>query len=135
MSLQSNEFCKDIGMNGGDRMRETKTVTIISADPDDLPKSLEEFIGWLQDKLDEVPPEFRAAARCEYCCSREFGGELEITYQRPETDEEVSGRERYAQMVVADRVRRDVAELRRLIAKYPDEIRSSLFGAAGVDAP
>jgi hypothetical protein len=60
------------------------------------PDSIKQLIGWLTDKLQEVPPEYADTAKFEIESVGGYEGEhhseIELYYHRPETDEEMAAR-------------------------------------------
>lgn len=89
-----------------------------------VPGTLAKAIDWLQSKLDFVPPEYRGVVRLEIDATTWYEMEyptIKIVYSRPETDEEMSERrENFERNREAYR-RRDLAQLRELQAKYPED--------------
>lgn len=65
-------------------------------DGDWPPESLVEFVKWAKRKLDEIPKGSRRSAKIEIGSAGGYDGdhnpEIEITYTRPETAEEVAER-------------------------------------------
>ena len=104
-------------------MKKQITVTIYDYDNarSSPPGNLVEYIAWLQAKLNEIPEEFRPAARTDIYGSDSYGSGVlcyTIEYDRPETNEEEAAREN-ADRVKADAVRqRELATLAALRAKY-----------------
>lgn len=68
-------------------MNDTKTMTSIF-ECSEAPESLPDFIEWMQDKLAEIPEEYRQSAKIEVKDYNEWDcAEYVIRYTRPETDE------------------------------------------------
>lgn len=89
----------------------------------DLPwGSLPEAIEFLKSKLEEIPPEYRAASLFEIEDGSDGYGsiwvEMRVVYQRPETDDEMQSRLVTAkrQRISAEALQR--AEYERLKAKF-----------------
>lgn len=84
--------------------------------------SLLRVIGALQVVLDSIPAEFRASARCEINSTGGYEGShsahVEVTYTRPETDEEVVARLEEQSIVAMMKEREGRAQLAQLQAKY-----------------
>lgn len=88
------------------------------------PAHLVDAINWFQSKLEEIPVEYRETALCEIDSAGGYEGShyghIEISYVRPETDEEMASRiVRNEQREAAKRVE-EIAALRALRARYPD---------------
>lgn len=87
----------------------------------DIPATLAGMVGWVEDKLAEIPEAARAEATFEFGTSYEYGEtypNIEITYSEPETDDEVIARltlERERNRVAKEK---DMAAFARLKAKY-----------------
>lgn len=70
---------------------------IFNRDRDWPPDDLVGFIAWFQGKLDEIPEQFRGAARVDLSTDYEEGDcyvDLSIYYDRPETEEEIDARQK-----------------------------------------
>jgi len=54
------------------------------------------FMAWFQERIDSIPPEFRPQAKIEFASEGGYYGDhsphIEITYLRPETDEQYASR-------------------------------------------
>lgn len=76
--------------------RGSVTETLLSESPyGTLPDKLPKAIKWLQGYLDKVPAKLRSKARIRFDTHMEYGDtypRIEITYERPETDEEWTAR-------------------------------------------
>ena len=122
-------------------MKQEKTVTVFRGIPFGMgypyrPR-LREAIDWLEQRLEEVPPAYRASAEVLVDSEPDYGDHsfpnMEIRYRRPETDEEEHERERaqVAQVQRAERAEREMFE--RLKAKY-GEVFERLKAKYGEDA-
>ena len=88
------------------------------------PSLLVDVIAWFSNKLAEIPEQYRADARCEIDAVSGYEGEsyahIEISYERPETDKEMT----YIIMnedTLSGRIReREIDMMKKLQAKYPD---------------
>lgn len=61
------------------------------------PERAIEFVAWLNERLAQIPVDYMGSARVEIGSTQSYGDDyatIEISYIRPETDEEVA--ERYA---------------------------------------
>lgn len=84
------------------------------------------FMAWFQERIDQIPPEFRAAARIEISCESSYYdssiAHIEITYMRPETDEQYSSRLQREAKAAANAARvqeqNERAALAALLKKY-----------------
>jgi hypothetical protein len=99
-------------------MKQQKTIrkTVEQYDADWPPEDAAGALAWFQQKLDCVPSEFRTTARIQIDSEESYGSSkatIEISYTRPETDEEEAQRKQQA-AAKADRQRAD--ELRTLAA-------------------
>ena len=77
------------------RERSEVNVKVCFVEQWDLPKKLEDAIAFLQEKLEEIPQEFRPVADCDFDRNETYGSyysTLEISYWRPETDKEWAAR-------------------------------------------
>lgn len=88
-------------------------------DPESIP--VLELMEDLREALSHIPPEFHGNARMKI--GLRLGDDayvdgLKVTYERPETDDEVAARERAVQGVNDAARRREIAVLRQLQAKY-----------------
>ena len=86
-----------------------------------IPPTLVAAIAWLQEKLEQIPPEFRANARIEVEGVSSYDSSyanILIDYMRPATESEIQEK----QNKDAERKRqieeREQAELERLQSKY-----------------
>jgi hypothetical protein len=72
--------------------RGTRTETLLSEGPyGSLPESLPKAIKWLQNYLSQVPTRLRSKTRINFDTYTEYGEtypRIEISYTRPETDDE-----------------------------------------------
>ena len=60
------------------------------------PSKLMEFRDWLHTKIMEIPKEYLETATIEFDCDTSYDSSyanIEISYERPETDEEKDSRE------------------------------------------
>lgn len=109
-------------------MKQAKHIskTVEKYDGDWPPEDAAGALAWFQAKLDDVPQEFRGTARIGIDATESYGSAyatIEISYTRPETDDEEAERERQA-AARADRTRAEELQmLTALQAKYgrPDE--------------
>jgi len=88
---------------------------------DDWPSSNGyEFIKWFTDKLESIPEEFKKDAVFDLDATDSYGSPyvtLELYYNRPETQEEISDRQaRYKNTKVIQK-NNDIAEFERLKKK------------------
>lgn len=83
-----------------------------------------DVIGWLNDLLQSIPSEFRGDAKCEIDSRSGWEGShyatIEISYRRPETDEEMVQRHAKERARIDVRAAEEIAALKALKAKYPD---------------
>lgn len=114
-------------------MRRTiKIVTHKSEQYDaDFPfdRPLMDVLSWFIKQLNEIPQEYRESARCEVDTTSSEDGlydsyytAIEISYERPETDEELAARELKELEHRTDVETRERNALRVLKARYPDEV-------------
>jgi len=80
-----------------DEKRQKVTRWLVSDMPYSLgvPNDLEGVIKWFQDKLAEIPKACRASARVDFHSRMSYGEtyeNLKITYEEPETDDELKHR-------------------------------------------
>jgi predicted metal-dependent hydrolase len=106
--------------------QERDTVTVRVSSDEDMPDALSEVIAWLQRQLESIPPEMRHTAILSLDTQSDYDGPsyatYEITYERPETDEEWAARkvdvERRAELWAKRREAAERAEFDRLSAKF-----------------
>ena len=101
-------------------MKQNRTVKVYEEEYDDLPEKADEFIAFFQSKVDAIPEENRGTARIEIEAEENYGSaslSVEISYARPETDEEEAARERREQLRKDEIKTRDLRELARLKEK------------------
>lgn len=90
------------------------------------PKDPAGFMAWFQERIDRIPAEHRQNAKIDFSSEGGYYGEhsphIEITYLRPETDDQFSSRaQREAQQAEIDARRKEQQEratLAALQAKY-----------------
>ena len=105
-------------------MKEQKLVRIVVFENrflEDIPTPPDEFMAFWQEKIDLIPQEFRCSGRA-YIEPYPFGDSsslfLEISFERPETEEEAIIRTRN-EIHVRERTKaRELSELAILQAKY-----------------
>ena len=105
-------------------MRMKKTIVVFeSASFWDLPTKASEFMAFWQSKLDEIPNAYRDTAEIEVEAVPSYEGSavlsVSVTYSRPETDDEVSSREREENAAEERKREQEMAKLRELRKKYP----------------
>jgi hypothetical protein len=89
-----------------------------------VPNNLIEAIAWLQEKLCEVPEDYRASATIEIssdCSYDSSHATLEINYRRPETAEEEHKRLLYDQNSIAQRRADEIRKARETLTKYGEQ--------------
>jgi len=87
------------------------------------PTSLLEYIEWLNEKLREIPEEYRPTARVEIDSESSYGSaslEYRIVYERPETNEEKILREGRERQIEESKKAHEIEQLKQLKAKYPN---------------
>lgn len=85
------------------------------------PEDAKEFIAWFVGKIDSIPEEHRATAKIEINAVSSYGdtyGNIGISYNRPETDEEEERRGEQERRIRANQKDRELKELAALKAKY-----------------
>jgi hypothetical protein len=86
------------------------------------PATLIGAIEWFQSKLALIPKKYRLTAQCEIDSVGSYEGShyayIEISYRRPETDEEMTQRFTKIQAEQHERERLERAKLAELRAKY-----------------
>lgn len=108
-------------------------VTICSVDQHEgdwptpnYPTLLLDAIAWFQGKLEQIPEEYRANARCEINSTGGYEGEhyghIEISYDRPETVSERGERTAREEAHLAVLRAKELKALRILQTKYPNDI-------------
>ena len=98
------------------------TITTVVYDGDEWPESLVEFITWLQGHLALIPAEFHADAEIHISTSGYDGDSptMEVTYRRPETEEDRRKRELADAQQRKATQEREIEKLRNLQKKYPN---------------
>ena len=91
-------------------------------DGDWPPQDAAGYLKWFKDKLDSIPEEYRASAKIELDSESGYEGchyaSINIHYDRPESDDEVSIREREVNNRIESARDRDLQQLARLKLKY-----------------
>lgn len=86
------------------------------------PRNATEYIAWFTEKLECIPAEYRATASIDIDSVSSYEdshyARIQITYIRPETDEEVVIREAQEQAREAARKAFDLKQLAALKEKY-----------------
>lgn len=86
---------------------------------------LVDVIAWFETILETIPEEYRDVARCRIDSASGYEGShyghIEIEYYRPETDAEMARRIAAEKAAAAEREAQDLATLRALKAKYPQQ--------------
>ena len=105
-------------------MRMKKTIVVFKSTSFwDLPTKASEFMAFWQSKLDEIPNAYRDTAEIEVEAEPSYEDSavlsVRVTYSRPETDDEVSSRERQENAAKERQREREMAQLRELRKKYP----------------
>lgn len=79
-------------------------------------------IAWLSEKLESIPEAFRSTAKIEFDSVGSYEGShyarIEITYSRPETDEEETNRMQAEEARQHRQRQEELDTLARLQAKY-----------------
>jgi hypothetical protein len=102
-----------------------KSITVVQAeryDPGFPPKKLTEFLEWLNKHVAQIPKEFIASAEIEFDSVSDYGdghyAAIEISYMRPETDEEMSERQNSMRRAQQRQQAEELELLHRLKQKY-----------------
>ena len=85
------------------------------------PEAAEEFIAWFVGKVETIPEEHRATATIELTSASSYDcsfANVEISYSRPETDEEEERREEQERRIRMNQKDRELQQLATLKAKY-----------------
>lgn len=98
-------------------LRTRMTISEI-VDCAEMPEVLAEAITWLTERLGEVPEPLREGALFKIGLDYDGDTEIEITYNRPETDEEWAARRAGVERRVALHAAAERAEYERLAAKF-----------------
>lgn len=106
-------------------MKEVVQETVHNGGPYDNngwpPEDPAGFMAWFQERIDSIPPEYRSAAKIEFTTESGYYGDssahIEITYLRPETDEQYASRlQREAENAAAQAAAQVLQERRALVA-------------------
>ena len=107
-------------------MKQNKTITVFRQEQGDgewPPEDAKGCMAWFAAKLALIPEEYRDNARIEFDSIASYEdasyATIEITYVRPETDEEERIREHRRQATLAMERQRELDLLTKLKAKYP----------------
>lgn len=100
-------------------MRQNKVIEIVNSylDDVDLPDNLIDFIKWLNDVKQSIPPDYIDTAAIEFDAG-EYSLSFKITYTRPETDEEMGKTEAEEEVRQKILEERELDQLAKLRAKY-----------------
>lgn len=100
------------------------TETVFSAEQYDSnwpPEEFAAFREWLEDKREEIPEEFMASAMIQIDSKISYGQSLatiKVSYDRPETPQEVAARQAKEQARMGEQERQERALLEALQRKY-----------------
>ena len=86
-----------------------------------VPEGVGDFIDWLTALREGVPAEYRASMKFEIDTATEWDSTyatIEVSYERPETDEEMAGRIQAAARRQRERLDRARREYERLKAHF-----------------
>lgn len=83
------------------------------------PERLVEFVDWLCKLFISIPAEYQETARIEIR-SDEYAVEMSISYERPETKEEMFEREHQVKIWQQQTEARERGVLANLLSKYPE---------------
>ena len=107
-----------------------RTVTVVEAEQYDegFPSAnLLSFNAWLQSHLASIPPEYRGGAEICFGYREDYGDSIYVTvcisYERPETPEEVAKRVASSRHAIAEKERQEKLLYSQLKVKYesPEE--------------
>ena len=97
----------------------------VSIDRYDLEGNVAAIITKLQDKLLEIPEEFRSSARIDISTGLGYYDSIEVEvtleFQRPENDEERAAREAQEREWEEQQEARERAQLKSLLEKYGEK--------------
>lgn len=103
-------------------MRKEITVKVFDKKSEyDLPETPEAFLAYWKEKFERVPEQFRASTRVEVeanTCYDSAQLSIAVSYVRPETDEEMSRRERDEASRLSAQEENERRQLAALKAKY-----------------
>ena len=106
-------------------MKQIITVTVFNEEQyggEWPPENAAGAIAWLSEKVESIPEAFRSTAKIEFDSVGGYEGShharIEITYTRPETDEEESDRMRVEEVRHQRQRASELDTLARLQAKY-----------------
>ena len=80
---------------------------------DESPVNLGKFIKWVSSLYDQIPAEYRNAARIDFMAD-DYGVDIDISYLRPETDAELADRTALVARNAAEAEARERAYFERL---------------------
>jgi hypothetical protein len=106
-------------------MKTTKVMIFDSYEDDiyDIPESPDEFLSFWKSKLNLIPEEYRSTATIEYSAKSDYDVPylvVELSYQRPENEEEKMRRIQAENKIRSDIRQRDLRQLAELKEKYGD---------------
>lgn len=83
---------------------------------------LTDVISWFQQKLEEIPSEYRGSAVCEISSTGGYESShyatIRIEYTRPETAEECADRKAAERSRAEECKQRDIAKAKAILAQY-----------------
>lgn len=97
------------------------TVMVFKDDDIEVPESPEAFMEFWQEKIDLIPKEFLSTAKVDLDCQERWGSaylELEISYRREETPQELAIRKGQESKRVSELEIRERTQLAKLQEKY-----------------
>ena len=101
-----------------------KYVHVDWVTPIDLPENILSLVGFLQEKLLEIPEEYRADAEITFDIPSDYESgivDIDLYYMREETEEEKEERSRKSMRAFEREVNEELALLKKLKAKYEGE--------------
>jgi hypothetical protein len=106
-------------------VRQEKTVEVTKAeqyDPDFPPAPIEEFLAWVKRMESRIPDEYRDTATFQFTSEPSYYdshyAKVEVSYRRPETDEEWAARKADVARRQADDARREREQYEKMKAKF-----------------
>ncbi len=102
--------------------RKRTTIKLFDANMHELEGPLADLIKNFEELVSEVPEEFRDLVELEFTDDWDGGWDAEISYDRLETDLEVSARAQAEEGRRTARERKERAQLAELKRKYPNDL-------------
>jgi len=105
-------------------MSNDKKIVVYKDENLSAPEDADDFLAFFIEKIASIPAEFRASAYIELEADERWGAAyigVEISYRRPESEEDIQKRKRLEEEQAAEREKRQLDTYNRLKKIYEDK--------------